>query len=153
MKIQNNYDNELKEYKTKRRVIKSWENIETKPIYTSKEDNIDRAGFLSIEQQYEAFKRAGINAVERLKTIYPDTSIALNEEDLMKNKDIVKMAEKGIREPLDAIDRQITIEKSIKSKKDKITELQQQNRELEKKIKEQQLIEKGRQEATTKTTE
>lgn len=153
MKVQNNYDNEIKDYKVKRRVMKSWENFETETINTGDEDNIDRAGFLSIEQQYDAFKRAGINAVERLKAIYPDTSMRENEEDLMKNKDIVKMAEKGIKEPLDALDRQIAIEKSIKTKRDKIAELKTQNEEITAKIKEEQLIERGRKEAQTSKNE
>ena len=145
--IQNTFDNNINEYHTRRRVIKSWENIDTKPTDTGKEDNIDRAGFLSIEEQYDAFKRAGINAVERLKAIYPENRYMENEEDLLKNKDIVKMAESGIREPLDAIDRKIKIDKKIKAGNEKLKELQKENKEIQENIKQQELLDNARKEA------
>jgi hypothetical protein len=132
---------------TRRRIMKSWEHIEEPLIDTGTEDNIDRAGFLSIEEQYEAFKRAGINAVERLKAIYPETKYIENEEDLLKNKDIVKMAESGIREPLDAIDRQMKIETKIKEGNEQLKKLQKENKELQENIKQQELLDNAKKEA------
>ena len=132
---------------TRRRIMKSWEHLEEPLIDTGIEDNIDRAGFLSIEEQYEAFKRAGINAVERLKAIYPETKYIENEEDLLKNKDIVKMAESGIREPLDAIDRKMAIDKKIKEGNDQLKQLQKENKELQENIKQQELLDNAKKEA------
>lgn len=132
---------------TRRRIMKSWEHLDEALIDTGTEDNIDRAGFLSIEQQYEAFKRAGINAVERLKAIYPETKYIENEEDLLKNKDIVKMAESGIKEPLDAIDRKMAIDKKIKEGSELLKQLQKENKELQENIKQQELLDNAKKEA------
>lgn len=135
------------ECNSRRRIMKSWEHIEEALIDTGTEDNIDRAGFLSIEQQYEAFKRAGINAVERLKAIYPEHKYLENEEDLLRNKDIVKMAESGIKEPLDAVDRKMAIDKKIKEGNAKLKELQKENKEIQENIKQQELIDNAKKEA------
>lgn len=148
MKINNDIDIiKSNETNTKRRIMKSWEHLDEKLIDTGTDDNIDRAGFLSIEEQYDAFKRAGINAVERLKAIYPENRYMENEEDLLKNKDIVKMAESGIREQLDAVDRQIAINKKIKEGNKKLKELQNENKEIQNKIKQQELLDNARKEA------
>ena len=119
--------------------MKSWEHLDEPTINTGTEDNIDRAGFLSIEEQYNAFKRAGINAVERLKAIYPENRYLENEEDLLKNKDIVKMAESGIKEPLDAVDRKMAIDKKIKAGNKELERLQKENKEIQENIKQQEL--------------
>lgn len=132
---------------TRRRIMKSWEHLDEPLIDTGTEDNIDRAGFLSIEQQYEAFKRAGINAVERLKAIYPESKYIENEEDLLKNKDIVKLAESGIREPLDAIDRKMKIDTKIKEGTEQLRKLQKENKELQENIKQQELLDNAKKEA------
>lgn len=148
MKINNDIDiTKTNECNSRRRIIKSWEHVEEKLIDTGTEDNIDRAGFLSIEEQYDAFKRAGINAVERLKAIYPENRYMENEEDLLKNKDIVKMAESGIREPLDAVDRKMAIDKKIKGGNEKLKELQKENKEIQDNIKQQELLNNARKEA------
>ena len=132
---------------TRRRIIKSWEHMDEPLIDTGTEDNIDRAGFISIKEQYEAFKRAGINATERLKAMYPEDRYLENEEDLMKNKDIVKMAEEGIREPLDAIDRKMAIDKKIKAGNEKLQKLQKEQKEHEAQLKQQELIDNAKKEA------
>lgn len=132
---------------TRRRIMKSWEHIEEPLINTGTEDNIDRAGFLSIEEQYNAFKRAGINAVERLKAIYPENRYLENEEDLLKNKDIVKMAESGIREPLDTLDRKMAIDKKIKAGNKELEKLQKENKEIQEAIKQQELLDNAKKEA------
>lgn len=148
IKINNDIDiTKTNECNSRRRIIKSWEHIEEPLIDTGTEDNIDRAGFLSIEEQYDAFKRAGINAVERLKAIYPENRYMENEEDLLKNKDIVKMAESGIREPLDAVDRKMAIDKKIKAGNEKLKELQKENKEIQDNIKQQELLDNTRKEA------
>ena len=148
IKINNDIDiKKTNETTTRRRIMKSWEHMDEPLIDTGTEDNIDRAGFISIQEQYEAFKKAGINAVERLKAIYPESRYLENEEDLMKNKDIVKMAEEGIREPLDAIDRKMAINKKIKAGNEELKKLQTKQKEYEAQLKQQELIDNAKQEA------
>ena len=150
MNIKINSDIDIKktnETNTRRRIMKSWEHLEEPLIDTGTEDNIDRAGFISIKEQYEAFKKAGINAVERLKAIYPESKYIENEEDLMKNKDIVKMAEEGIREPLDAVDRKMAIDKKIKAGNEELQKLKTKQKEYEATLKQQELIDNAKKEA------
>lgn len=145
--IKNSINRETTEMTINRRVLKSWENVDTIPIDTGTDDNIDRAGFLSIEEQYDAFKRAGINAVERLKAMYPDASIKQNEEDLLKNKDIVRMAEKGIRENLDIEDRKMMINEKIKQGEIELNRLKEEQRGLIDKGEQQNIVDKAVNEA------
>lgn len=50
----------------------------------SQVDNVYRDGYVSIEQQFDQFRRAGINRVEWLKKAYPSETTAQHESKLFE---------------------------------------------------------------------
>lgn len=53
-------------------------------IECSQADNVYRDGYVSIEQQYKQFQRAGINRMEWLKKAYPQEQVIKHNEALLE---------------------------------------------------------------------
>ena len=69
------------------REIKSDRNIcKCGNIECSQVDNVYRDGYVSIEQQYKQFQRAGINRMEWLKKAYPQDLVKSHNEALMQEE-------------------------------------------------------------------
>lgn len=67
------------------RHIKSDRNIcKCGNIECSQADNVYRDGYVSIEQQYKQFQRAGVNRMEWLKKAYPQEQVIKHNEALLQ---------------------------------------------------------------------
>lgn len=85
----------------------SFQTENTKLIVCSQTDNIEREGFVSIQESYNEFVRAGRQQIEYLKQKYPATvNQKVDEFNMQKeNEDFLKEINKSIKnEDLDGVD-------------------------------------------------
>ena len=99
------------------RVVKSDRDInKCESIKCSQKDNVYRDGYVSIENQFNDFKRAGINRLEWLKKAYPQEKVKEHEKALFSKEGKKAMIEaerysKG--DELNILDGQIEAEKRL----------------------------------------
>lgn len=63
-------------------------------VTCSQTDNVYRDGYVSIEQQYKQFIRAGINRMEWLKEAYPSNKTEIHEANSHVMKDAILSSDK-----------------------------------------------------------
>lgn len=99
------------------RIVKSDRDInKCESIACSQKDNVYRDGYVSIENQYNDFKRAGINRLEWLKKAYPQEKVQEHENALFSKEGVKAMieAEKYLKgDELNILDGQIEAEKRL----------------------------------------
>lgn len=97
-------------------------------IKCSQIDNIEREGYMSVEELNEQFIRAGVNKIEWLKKAYPEQPIT--EAQMLANSQAMK---DGIdmrkADALDVLDESRRAEARVKRTKEDLTELEKKTKE------------------------
>lgn len=104
----------------------------TPSIVCSQKDNIEREGYVSVEQSYNEFVKAGRAQIEALKKKFPSNEIAKVDAFNIQAEKELRDVNVAIRnDDLDGVDYARKIDKSRKTLTEEYTRLANENAKIE----------------------